>query len=92
MATGTPVAAFVAPGPQDIIPGSNAGIIGPDLGANIRACLALDRATVRAYAETYSWRACAEQFLANLDPLPEMERYKIWNRFKRALRMRRGKR
>jgi glycosyltransferase involved in cell wall biosynthesis len=91
MATGTPVAAFVAPGPQDIIPGSNAGVIGPDLGANIAACMTLDRASVRAYAETFSWRACAEQFLANLDPLPAMERYKIWNRFKRALSLRRRK-
>ncbi len=91
MATGTPVAAFVAPGPQDIIPGSGAGEIGPDLGANIAACLELDRAKVRAYAQTYSWRACAEQFLENLDPLPVMERYKIWNRLKRAVSFRRRK-
>jgi glycosyltransferase involved in cell wall biosynthesis len=91
MATGTPVAAFVAPGPQDIIPNSNAGVIGPDLAANITACLALDRNVVRAYAETFSWRACAEQFLANLDPLPVMERYKIWNRFKKAISLRRRK-
>lgn len=91
MATGTPVAAFVAPGPQDIIPGSKAGAIGPDLTANIKACLALDREHVHDYAQTYSWRACAEQFLANLDPLPEMERYKIWNRLKNALRLRRRK-
>jgi glycosyltransferase involved in cell wall biosynthesis len=91
MATGTPVAAFVAPGPQDIIPNSNAGVIGPDLSANIMECLKLDRATVRRYAESYSWRACAEQFLTNLDPLPEMERYKIWNRLKRAVSFRRKK-
>lgn len=89
MATGTPVAAFVAPGPQDIIPGSNAGMIGPDLAANIADCLTLDRAQVRAYAETFSWRACAEQFLTNLDPLPVMERYKTWNRLKKAIRIRR---
>lgn len=91
MATGTPVAAFVAPGPQDIIPGSGAGVIGPDIAANIMGCLSLDRAKVRAYAETYSWRVCAEQFLQNLDPLPVMERYKIWNRFKKALSLRRRK-
>jgi glycosyltransferase involved in cell wall biosynthesis len=89
MATGTPVAAFVAPGPQDIIPGSNAGAIGKDLAASIATCLTLDRTQVRAYAETYSWRACAEQFLTNLDPLPVMERYKIWNRLKRAVSFRR---
>lgn len=85
MATGTPVAAFVAPGPQDIIPGSGAGVIGPDLAASARDCLALDRAAVRAYAECYSWRACAEQFLVNLDPLPAMERRKIWQRIKSAV-------
>jgi glycosyltransferase involved in cell wall biosynthesis len=91
MSTGTPVAAFVAPGPQDIIPGSNAGVIGPDLAANIRACLDLDRTSVRSYAEGFSWRACAEQFLTNLDPLPVMERYKVWNRIKSALKLRRRK-
>lgn len=89
MATGTPVAAFVAPGPQDIIPGSGAGAIGADLKTSIQTCLTLDRGVVHAYAQTYSWRACAEQFLANLDPLPEMERYKIWNRIKRAVSFRR---
>lgn len=89
MATGTPVAAFVAPGPKDIIPGSNAGVIGDDLTASIEACLSLDRAQVRKYAEGFSWRACAEQFLENLDPLPVMERYKVWNRVKNALRLRR---
>ena len=91
MASGTPVAAFIAPGPQDIIPNSGAGIIGPDLAGNISACLSLDRDHVRAYAQTYSWRACAEQFLANLDPLPVMERYKIWNRLKKAVSFRRRK-
>ncbi len=91
MATGTPVAAFVAPGPQDIIPSSGAGVIGPDLSANIAECLTFDREKVRAYAQTFSWRACAEQFLANLDPLPVMERYKIWNRFKKAISLRRRK-
>ena len=89
MATGTPVAAFVAPGPKDIIPGSGAGAIGPDLTASIKTCLTLDRAAVRQYAEGFSWRACAEQFLTNLDPLPAMERYKTWNRVKNALRRRR---
>jgi glycosyltransferase involved in cell wall biosynthesis len=91
MATGTPVAAYVAPGPQDIIPGSDAGVIGPDLAANARACLALDRERVRAYAETYSWRACAEQFVANLDPLPAMERRRFWQRIKSAIMLRRRK-
>lgn len=88
LATGTPVAAFAAPGPQDILPGSDAGAVGPDLSANIAAALAMDRAKARAWAERFSWRACAEQFLANLDPVPVMERTKVWSRVKNALRRR----
>ncbi|MCU0882589.1 MAG: glycosyltransferase family 1 protein [Hyphomonadaceae bacterium] len=91
MASGTPVAAFDAPGPADIIPGSNAGVIGDDLQANALACLTLDRGVARAYAETYSWRACAEQFLGNLDPLPAMDRRKIWKKLKSSLAARRRK-
>lgn len=89
MASGTPVAAFNAPGPADIIPGSNAGVIGDDLRANALACLNLDRGVARAYAETYSWKACAEQFLTNLDPLPEMDRRRVWRKLKSALANRR---
>ncbi|MBI1338830.1 glycosyltransferase [bacterium] len=88
MAAGTPVAAFVAPGPRDIIPGSDAGAIGDDLKVACEAALALSRETTRAYAELFSWRACAEQFIGNLDPLPVPERRRFWRRFKR-LRLRR---
>jgi glycosyltransferase involved in cell wall biosynthesis len=85
MASGTPVAAFVAPGPADIIPGSGAGVIGDDLKASCLAALEIPRADARAFAETFSWRACAEQFLRNLEPLPPMEKRKFWSRL-RALR------
>ncbi|MEL6324983.1 MAG: glycosyltransferase, partial [Pseudomonadota bacterium] len=90
MATGTPVAAFDAPGPRDIIPDSGAGVIGEDLDAAARACLDLDRAKVRAYAETYSWRACAEAFVENLAPLPVPERRRFWKRLRRLRRRRNG--
>ncbi|MEM9668037.1 MAG: glycosyltransferase family 1 protein [Pseudomonadota bacterium] len=89
MATGTPVAAYDAPGPKDIIPGSDAGIIDEDLGRAMTACLALDRSTVRTYAETYSWRACAEAFVENLAPLPPLERRRFWRRLRRLRRRRR---
>ncbi len=52
------------------------------------------REVTRAYAETYSWRACAEQFINNLEPLPVPERRKFWKRLARlrhALRIRRRK-
>ena len=92
MATGTPVAAFDAPGPSDILPGSNSGVIGDDLKANMEAALKLDRDVVRKYAEKYSWRASAEQFLFNLDPVPLMEKTKIWKRVKDALSLKRKRR
>lgn len=86
MATGTPVAAFDAPGPRDIIPGSEAGIIDADLAKACLGCLDLNRATARKYAEGYSWRACAEAFVENLAPLPVPERRRFWRRLRRKKR------
>lgn len=86
MATGTPVAAFPAHGPIDLIPGSNAGVINDDLKVAILEALKLDRKVVRAYAEQFSWRACAEQFIRNLEPYPEPERAKLWQRLKKFAR------
>ena len=87
MAAGIPVAAYDAPGPRDIIPGSDAGVIDADLQKASVACLDLDRATCRAYAETYSWRACAEAFITNLEPLPVPDRKRFWQK----IRLRRRK-
>ncbi|MEO1015533.1 MAG: glycosyltransferase family 1 protein [Pseudomonadota bacterium] len=88
MAAGTPVAGFNAPGPKDLIPGSGAGVVSDDLRAACLACLELDRGATRAYAEGFSWRACAEAFIDNLAPLPVPERKRFWRR----LRLRRRKR
>ena len=86
MAAGTPVAGYVAPGPKDLIPGSNAGAVSDDLRAAAIECLDKDRATCRSYAEGYSWQACAETFLRNLEPLPVPERRRFWNRLRRLRR------
>jgi glycosyltransferase involved in cell wall biosynthesis len=93
MAAGTPVAAFKAPGPRDLIPGSNAGVVDEDLQKACLEALALSREETRAYAETFSWRACAEQFINNLEPLPVPERRRFWKRFRklRNIRLRRRK-
>lgn len=80
MACGTPVAGFVAPGPQDIIPGSHAGAINTDLKVAALEALHCDRAITRAYAERFSWRACAEEFRRNLEPLPKPEKKRFWRR------------
>jgi len=82
MACGTPVAAFPAHGPKDIIPGSNAGVVSEDLKEAMEACLTLDRDQTRAYAEQYSWRRCAEDFVKNLEVPPKPRRRAFWRRLR----------
>ena len=72
LACGTPVAAFPVTGPKDVLlPGGPAvGCVDEDLRhAALEALDNGDRAACRAYAETFSWRACAERFVANLVPI-----------------------
>jgi glycosyltransferase involved in cell wall biosynthesis len=80
MATGAPVAAF---------PG--AGFFNEDLRQACLDCVALDRQAVRRYAEGFSWRASAEQFVANLEPYPEAQKVKLWKRLRRLARLRRAR-
>jgi glycosyltransferase involved in cell wall biosynthesis len=93
MAAGTPVAAYPAPGPIDLIPGSGAGVLALTATEGLREaclqCLDLDRGKVRAFAETFSWRACAEDFVRNLQPYPEPEKTRFWRRLRRLARVRR---
>ena len=93
MAAGTPVAAYPAPGPIDIIPGSSAGALAASATEGLReACLEalkLDRAVVRRFAEGFSWKACAEDFVRNLQPYPEPEKTRFWRRLRRIGRLRR---
>ncbi|VAV95873.1 Glycosyl transferase, group 1 family protein [hydrothermal vent metagenome] len=100
MACGTPVAAFPVPGPGDIIPGSGAGVVDDDLRKAALACLDLDRKQAIAHAHTYSWKACAEEFVGNLRVPPMPERRRFWKRLRRlggsvrlriSSRIRRGK-
>ncbi|MEZ6029498.1 MAG: glycosyltransferase family 1 protein [Hyphomonadaceae bacterium] len=94
MAAGTPVAGYNVPGPRDIIPDTGAGAVNDDLATACHAALACSRERTREYAETYSWRACAEQFINNLEPLPVPERRRFWKRLaklRHALRLRRRK-
>jgi glycosyltransferase involved in cell wall biosynthesis len=86
MATGTPVAAFPAPGPKDVIPGSGAGVVHEDLRIACLEALKLSRADARAHGERFSWRACAEEFYRNLEPLPPVEKRRFWRRFRRIRR------
>ena len=92
MASGTPVAGFNAPGPADLIPGSEAGVLAADEHGLKAACmeaLKIPPAQARAYAERFSWRACAEEFVRNLEPQPEPEKRRFWKRLRRIARLRR---
>ncbi|WP_332772901.1 glycosyltransferase family 4 protein [Phenylobacterium sp.] len=93
MAAGVPVAAYPAPGPIDILPGSGAGVLAHSATEGLReACLEalkLDKAAVRGFAEGFSWKACAEDFVKNLQPYPEPEKTRFWRRLRRLTRVRR---
>ena len=68
LASGLPVAAYPVTGPKDIL-GESAlpvGALDEDLRKACLAALKIDRANCRPFAETYSWRACAERFMDNL--------------------------
>jgi glycosyltransferase involved in cell wall biosynthesis len=66
LACGVPVAAYPVQGPNDVIGDSPAGALDNDLRAACLRALQIPRETARAFALTRSWRACTEQFLANL--------------------------
>lgn len=70
LASGLPVAAYPVTGPIDVLGDSPAGVMHEDLREACLEALRIDRATARAHAETFSWRAASEQFLAHLRPLP----------------------
>ena len=72
LACGTPVAAFPVTGPKDVLVGGGdaIGAVDVDLRAAVlRALENGDRIACRAFAETFSWRACAERFVTNLVPI-----------------------
>lgn len=79
-ASGTPVAGYIAPGPQDILPGTGAGIVDNDLRKACLEALKLSREDARALAEKYSWRACAVEFRRNLEPLPKERGRRFWHK------------
>ena len=68
LACGVPVAAFPVPGPIDVIGDEPVALLHEDLGTACARALEIPRDGCRTYALTRSWRACTEQFLANLPP------------------------
>jgi glycosyltransferase involved in cell wall biosynthesis len=68
LASGVPVAAYPVPGPKDILGGTPVGVLESDLAQAAQRALSISPQLCRAFALTYSWRASAEQFLANVIP------------------------
>ena len=66
MSSGLPVAAFPVPGPLDVIGKSGAGVLDENLKYACLKALEIPRSKARTHAETFSWRASAQQFLMNL--------------------------
>lgn len=75
LASGLPVAAFPVPGPVDIVTSPILGSLNKDLRAACLAAVGLpDPAARRAYASTFTWQRCADQFCANLAVIPDHAR------------------
>jgi glycosyltransferase involved in cell wall biosynthesis len=66
LACGTPVAAFPVQGPQDVVGDADIAVLDEDLRKACLGALGISRDAARAFALKRSWRACTEQFLANL--------------------------
>lgn len=69
MACGTPVAAYPAPGPMDVIQEGRTGFMEKDLSTAVYRCLGLDRDKVLEYSMEWSWEHCWKIFKDNLVPV-----------------------
>ncbi len=68
LACGIPVAAYPVQGPQDVVGDAPVAALDNDLRRACLHALEISHDAARAFAEKNSWRACTEQFLANLPP------------------------
>ena len=70
LACGTPIAAYPVTGPADIMAGACAlaGRLDHDLRQAALAALGGNRSACRRHAARFSWRSCAEMFVAGLAP------------------------
>ncbi len=62
LACGVPVAGFPVTGPKDIIAQGKVGVLSADLKEAAMGALSISRDACRAYAEQFSWKACALRF------------------------------
>lgn len=66
MACGTPVAAYPAPGPLDVVDEGVTGCLDDNLEAAVAKCLKLDRKDVILGSQRWSWQRAWEIFKENL--------------------------
>jgi glycosyltransferase involved in cell wall biosynthesis len=66
LASGLPIAAYPIAGPREVIGDRAVASLNDDLRSACLSALTLDRKAARRFALQFSWRASAEQFLANL--------------------------
>jgi glycosyltransferase involved in cell wall biosynthesis len=65
LASGVPVAAYPVTGPKDIVT-PDVGCLNTDLREAALCALGVNREACRAYAEQFSWEACAHHFAHNI--------------------------
>jgi glycosyltransferase involved in cell wall biosynthesis len=66
IACGTPIAAFPATGPLDVVSVGVNGYLNNDLSIAIKQCLTLDRKKVEESSASFSWSACTDVFEQHL--------------------------
>ena len=69
MACGTPVAAYPCQGPEDVVEQSVTGYLDEDLATAVHRCIGLNRNTVLAGSQRWSWQRAWEIFRNNLLPV-----------------------
>lgn len=66
LASGLPIAAYPVQGPNDVIGGSDVGVLDEDLGFACRQALGVPRERARAFSLNYTWAESARQFFDNV--------------------------
>jgi glycosyltransferase involved in cell wall biosynthesis len=69
MACGTPVAAYPCQGPEDVVEPGVTGFMEENLSTAVHRCLGLNRDTVLAGSQKWSWQRAWEIFRNNLLPM-----------------------
>ncbi|MGB7755130.1 MAG: glycosyltransferase family 1 protein [Salinisphaera sp.] len=77
LASGLPVAAYPVPGPADVLGHApQVACLHDDLATAVRGALALSPEDARTFALDYSWTACAERFVDQVERLAPA----VWDR------------